>query len=96
MSGHSCCKKKAADGNAFEAALFAEGKAVTCCNRSIPKAEPAQKVVPDINQALVPVTPEITKSEFLPPGLEVKTPNTYRPLALNRGSTYLRNCVFRI
>lgn len=96
MSGHSCCKKKAADSNAFETALFSGEKAVSCCNRSIPKSEPAQQVVPDIQQALVPFTIESDKAEFSFAGFEVKQPKTYRPLELNRGSTYLLNCVFRI
>lgn len=96
MGDHSCCKKKAAEGNEVSASFFRQESQATCCRYSIPTAEPAQKIAYSTAPALVPVDDQISPAKFVFTSTEIKQPKTFRPLALNRGSTYLKNCVFRI
>ena len=91
-----CDKQSGGEKNVDSARFQKETFAFDCCG-FLPKVfDKARKIekIPQVAAASAAVKIRAPKFSFA--GAAVKAPKAYEPPVHNRGSTYLKNCVFRI
>jgi hypothetical protein len=93
----SHCDKQSGDENNPDSAKFQkESFAFDCCG-FLPKVfDKARKIEKIPQLAIVSPSAEVPAPKFSFVVRRVKSPKIYQPVVHNRGSTYLKNCVFRI
>jgi hypothetical protein len=94
-AGH--CDKQAVSENAVDFASFQrETGAFDCCG-FLPKVfDKARKIEKIPQPATAATVAKISAPKFSFVVQRVESPKVYQPAIRNRGSTYLKNCVFRI
>jgi hypothetical protein len=93
----SHCDKQSGGENNLDFARFQkESQAFDCCG-FLPKVfDKARKIEKIPQVATAAASAEISAPKFSFVVESIKSPKIYQPLVHNRGSTYLKNCVFRI
>lgn len=93
----SHCDRQASNENAVDFASFQkESRAFDCCG-FLPKVfDKARKIEKIPQAATAAITAETPAPKFSFVVHSVKSPKIYQPVVHNGGSTYLKNCVFRI
>ena len=93
----SHCDKKA-DGEIVSpsASLAAENHTIDCCRFPAQVFDKARKLETQQQAAKAPAIVKVPSPEFAVFKIKPHTPNFYQSVVRNRGSTFLRNCVFRI
>jgi hypothetical protein len=95
--GHECCKKKSKAENDSPKVSEDQNKTIDCCafkpNKTLSADLSNSKVTKQ--SAVASKKPEISKAIFFNKESR-EIPQVSRPIIRDRGSTYLRNCVFRI
>jgi hypothetical protein len=93
----SHCDKQSSDENSLDFARFQKESLTFDCCAFLPKVfDKARKIEKIPQVANVSKSAEIPAPKFSFVVQNVKSPKIYRPVVHNRGSTYLKNCVFRI
>jgi hypothetical protein len=94
-AGH--CDKQSSNENAVDFASFQrETNAFDCCG-FLPKLfDKARKIEKNPQAAIATTTAKPPARKFSFVIQKVKAPKIYQSAVHNRGSTYLKNCVFRI
>jgi hypothetical protein len=99
---NNCSKQTARDGDAaaeddLDFARFEKANQTLDCCSFLPKVfDKARKIEKNPEAALAAPTAKISASKFSIVLQSVKSKQTYQPVIRNRGSTYLKNRVFRI
>jgi hypothetical protein len=93
----SHCDTQSGDETNLDFASFQkENLAFDCC-AFLPKVfDKARKIEKIPQVANVSTTVEVPAPKFSFVAHDVESPKIYQPVVHNRGSTYLKNCVFRI
>ncbi|HEX9960612.1 MAG TPA: hypothetical protein VGB00_06760 [Pyrinomonadaceae bacterium] len=91
-----CGKQSEGENNLDFASFQKESLTFDCC-AFLPKVfDKARKIEKIPQVSTVPATVEIPAPKFSFVVRRVNSPKIYQPVVRNRGSTYLKNCVFRI
>lgn len=91
-----CDKRSSGENNPDFARFQKESQTLDCCD-FLPKVfDKARKIEKIPQVATAAATAEIRAPKFSFVVERVKAPRAYQPLVHDRGSTYLKNCVFRI
>ncbi len=94
-AGH--CDKQSGNESAVDFARFQkESRTFDCCGFLPNLFDKARKIEKNPQAATLTATAKTPAPKFSFVIHQVKSPKVYRPLVYNRGSTYLKNCVFRI
>ena len=93
----SHCNKKSTDETVSQfASLAAENHTIDCCRFPAQVFDKPRKLETQQQPAKVPAIVEVSSPEFAIFNTEPQFSNFYQSVIRNRGSTFLRNCVFRI
>ena len=93
----SHCNKKSTDETVSQLALLtAENYTIDCCRFPAQVFDKARKLEPNQQPANVSAIVKIPSPKFAFFKTEFQPANFYQSVIRNRGSTFLRNCVFRI
>jgi hypothetical protein len=90
-----CDRQSSGENNPDFARFQKESQTLDCCD-FLPKVFDKARKIEKIPQVATAATAEIRAPKFSFVVESVKAPRAYQPLVHNRGSTYLKNCVFRI
>jgi|SRR5215213_4452502 len=92
----SHCDKQPGENNLAASRFQQESQAFGCCG-FLPKVfDKARKIEKNPQVSAATTTAKISAPKFSFVVDAIKAPKVYRPPVHNRGSTYLKNCVFRI
>lgn len=93
----SHCNKKSTDETVSQfASLAAENHAIDCCRFPSQVFDKARKLETNQQPANVSAIVKVPSLKFAFFKTDFQSPNFHRSVIRNRGSTFLRNCVFRI
>ena len=91
-----CDKQSSVENNLDSASFQKESQAFDCCG-FLPKVfDKARKIEKNPQVSVAATTVKISAPKFSFVVDTIKAPKVYKPPVHNRGSTYLKNCVFRI
>ncbi|HEX8250241.1 MAG TPA: hypothetical protein VF599_18855 [Pyrinomonadaceae bacterium] len=91
-----CDQPSSRENNPDSARFQKESRAFDCC-AFLPKVfDKARKIEKNPQASIATPISKISAPRFSFAAVTIKVPKVYRPLVHNRGSTYLKNCVFRI
>lgn len=93
----SHCNKQSGGENNPDSARFQKESLTFDCCAFLPKVfDKARKIEKNPQVTAATATAKIRAPKFSFVAETIKAPKVYEPLVHNRGSTYLKNCVFRI
>ena len=93
----SHCNKKSTDETTSQfASLETENHTIDCCRFPSQVFDKARKLETHQQTARVPAIVKVPSPEFAFFKTRFQSPNFHQSVIRNRGSTFLRNCVFRI
>lgn len=93
----SHCKKQPGAETKVDFARFQRESLTFDCCAFLPKVfDKARKIEKNPQVAIATATVKTTAPKFSFVVETIRTPKVYQPMVHNRGSTYLKNCVFRI
>lgn len=93
----SHCKKQSGDEANVDFARFQKNSLTFDCCAFLPKVfDKARKIEKNPQVSVATASAKIAAPKFSFVVETIKAPKVYAPLVHNRGSTYLKNCVFRI
>lgn len=93
----SHCDRQSGAENAVDFASFQrESGAFNCCGFLPELFDKARKIEKNPQALTTAMSAKTRATKFSFVIREVKSPKIYQPAIRNRGSTYLKNCVFRI
>ncbi len=97
LSKTSHCNKKLTEKTVSQlASLQTENQTIDCCRFPSQVFDKARKLETNQQPAVVAASVKVPTAKFSFVKCEFSSPKIYRSLVYNRGSTYLKNCVFRI
>ncbi len=91
-----CGKKLTGETVSQFASLAAENHTIDCCRFPAQVFDKARKLETHQQPAKAPAIVKVPSLEFAVFKIKPHSPNFYQSVIRNRGSTFLRNCVFRI